>query len=190
LLVLLPGALSTGADLAKFLSIRAGGYSLIYQARTSNLGFSRAVTEVWLAGAGMQFAIFGIVLTGIFWISLLSGTCLPVALSEESTIPDVRRPAWEGCWLTLRFGSLLPATVGHWLSNVGIFSSHDPEYPGSEWAERWCGYWWRWRCSDAGRSSNQSGKNCGKLLRMPNRQTPDFRPGNLDRIMEYNEDGG
>jgi membrane protease YdiL (CAAX protease family) len=36
-------------------------------------------------------------------------------------------------WLTLRFGSLIPATVAHWLSNVGIFSAPERAYPGSEW---------------------------------------------------------
>jgi hypothetical protein len=113
LLVLLPAVLSTGATLAKFLSIRAGGYSVLYHARSSNLGFSRVVTEVWLAGAGMQLAVFGIVLAGIFWIRLLSGerSRLPVALGGDGTIPDMRQPAWEGAKRLMWFAAAPLGTV-------------------------------------------------------------------------------
>jgi len=113
LLVLLPAVLSTGATLAKFLSIRAGGYSVPYHARSSNLGFSRVVTEVWLAGAGMQLAVFGIFLAGIFWIRLLSGgrSRLPVTLGGDGTIPDMRQPAWEGAKRLMWFATAPLGTV-------------------------------------------------------------------------------
>lgn len=34
-------------------------------------------------------------------------------------------------WLTLRSGSVLPATLAHWLYNMGVYSRNEPDYPGS-----------------------------------------------------------
>jgi membrane protease YdiL (CAAX protease family) len=42
-------------------------------------------------------------------------------------------------WLTLRSRSLLPATVAHWLSNVGVYSLvGEPDYPGRIWVRTAC----------------------------------------------------
>lgn len=89
--VLCPAFVSVVVIAAKFLSIRAGGYSVLSQTHRMNMSFSWSLRELWLVGSGMHFAIAGIALTAIFAGRLMSGLSrLPLVLASPFPIGDTQ----------------------------------------------------------------------------------------------------
>jgi len=119
LLVLTPAIVSMGSIIARILNVRSGGYSIVQQTRGAGINLSWAAKEIWPNAAGIHFAVFGVVLVGVFWIRQLSGRSsqLPVTLKEDTEVPAVRPLAWEGTKrLTWYAAAPLATILTVWLS--------------------------------------------------------------------------
>jgi hypothetical protein len=97
-MVIVPAVASSLAIAAKYLSLRAGGYSVFAQV----YGLGRTVPwlskEAWAIGNGMHVAVLGIALTGVFFVRLLSKrSTLPLTLRDCFDGIEVSQRDWEGC---------------------------------------------------------------------------------------------
>jgi len=111
--------------------------SLIFSAFAEEVIFRGVLQRHFVSRLGVWRGIF---LTGIVWAAFhFPGDTYSASSDQQIIFGLLHRIAqclilgFVLSWLTLRSGSLLPPTLAHWLSNVGVYSAREPDYPGRNW---------------------------------------------------------
>jgi membrane protease YdiL (CAAX protease family) len=132
-------------DFGKYSPPHLLSYLPVPEIWTLSLVFAAFVEEIVFRGVLQRHFVIrhgvprGIFLVGIVWASFHFFTD-KYATSDQGVVLDLLLRVAQCVilgfalsWLTLRSSSLLPATMAHWLSNVGVYSARDPDYPGRGW---------------------------------------------------------
>lgn len=133
-------------DFGKFGPPQFGSYLPSPHAWTMLLVFAAFLEEVIFRGVlQKQFVprygvMRGVFLIGVVWAAFHfysdrypDGADYDVLLGLFQRITQCLVMAFVLSWLTERSRSLLPATICHWLSNVGVYANSALEFPGKAW---------------------------------------------------------